>query len=378
MDIKERKEDILVSVNGCSKIESLQALRALAFLSIFLFHAHGPFIMVYFAVTVFFVLSGFLLMYRHGEEDGPVSVTDNLRFAAKKISGIYPLHIITMLISVGWYIALMILKGDVLKRILNLFICLGFNITLTQSWIPIDEINVSLNGVAWYLSVIVFLYFLFPWISRLIRRINKTSFLIPVCAVLLLMQILISAVTLDKSYGTWATYIFPVFRVADFFTGCSFGYIYRNRKSAGQSVAVATVIEVLAVAITVSVELWKNAVHVGTIARSINNRTTLYILLAVLWIWLFAERRGVITKLLSNRYLIGLGNISAYTYLIHFVFTQYTTFALNFFDITGRGIWTLAIVFEFAATLIATTIYVNLEKKYKILRLSERIFSMKA
>ena len=71
------------------KIESLQALRALAFLSIFLVHANGPFIMGYFAVTVFFVLSGFLLMYRHGEEERPVSVTDNLRFAAKKISGIY-------------------------------------------------------------------------------------------------------------------------------------------------------------------------------------------------------------------------------------------------------------------------------------------------
>ena len=86
----------------------------------------------------------------------------------------------------------------------------------------------------------------------------------------------------------------------------------------------------------------------------------------------------MITKLLSNRYLIGLGNISAYTYLIHFVFTQYTTFALNYFDITGRGIWTLAIFFEFAATLIATKIYVNLEKKYKILRISERFSSVKA
>lgn len=52
-----------------SKIMSLQALRALAFLGIFLSHTNCFIQWPWLGVSTFFVLSGFLMMRTHGGEN---------------------------------------------------------------------------------------------------------------------------------------------------------------------------------------------------------------------------------------------------------------------------------------------------------------------
>lgn len=47
---------------------------------------------------------------------------------------------------------------------------------LLQSWYPDAGVNVSLNGVAWYLSTATFLYFMFPYIMMLIKKIYEKKF----------------------------------------------------------------------------------------------------------------------------------------------------------------------------------------------------------
>jgi len=64
--------------------------------------------------------------------------------------------------------------GRNIKSVIKLVGELGLNITLLQTWFPYAPINVSLNGVAWYLSVTLFLYFMFPYIARLIRGEGDT------------------------------------------------------------------------------------------------------------------------------------------------------------------------------------------------------------
>ena len=67
------------------RIESLQALRAFSFLGIFLSHAGSPVSWPALGVSVFFVLSGFLMSYTYHDRDMTASVRNNLRFAISKI-----------------------------------------------------------------------------------------------------------------------------------------------------------------------------------------------------------------------------------------------------------------------------------------------------
>lgn len=69
------------------KIPSLQGVRAMAFLSIFLFHITvvgrwGPY-----GVSIFLVLSGFLMSYHYGSkcERLPRGIVSRLRYAYQKI-----------------------------------------------------------------------------------------------------------------------------------------------------------------------------------------------------------------------------------------------------------------------------------------------------
>lgn len=143
-------------------IASLQGLRALAFFGIFLSHAKMPFAWSTLSVSIFFVLSGFLLYYRDRINYSKMppffahsSLINNIIFSIKKIKKLYKLHIITMILVIP-------LCTLSIGTVATIFL----NIVLLQCWGPLSSINVSLNGVAWYLSTIMFLYFMFPYIKK--------------------------------------------------------------------------------------------------------------------------------------------------------------------------------------------------------------------
>ena len=141
-------------MNNREKINSLQSLRALAFIGIFLQHAGAEHIKwSSLGVSVFFVLSGFLLVISNYErEDTVLSFLTNFKYSCRKVKNIYPLHIITMVLCLLLDILAIIRKWSV-GRALTLLGETALNIPLLQSWYPKHSVNVSLNGVAWYLSV---------------------------------------------------------------------------------------------------------------------------------------------------------------------------------------------------------------------------------
>ena len=92
------------------RIESLQIVRGIAFLLLYLFHAIRTFpgegrIYRFFAtglgtwgVSVFFVLSGFLMVYSYWDRPPQAALMSSARFALNKIAKLYPLHIIMLLV----------------------------------------------------------------------------------------------------------------------------------------------------------------------------------------------------------------------------------------------------------------------------------------
>lgn len=358
-------------MNGSNeKITSIQALRALSFLGIFLCHAEAKFLQwPSLGVAVFFVLSGYLMYYNYSEKDIECSLKANALFSWSKIKKLYLLHIITMCGSLIFYTVVRIYNGLTANDALYLLGVTGLNATLLQSWIPDCYINVSLNGVSWYLSAAVFLYFMFPYLKRFIdkkstRYLTVTSVIILVLEIAVCIPWLILSDTNNSAY-IWFMYSFPVFRLGDFYIGCCLGKCYTVKKSQGKATLLKySVFEIAATALTVLVSLWMKRPFGNPILTATQNGTTAYIPLAVIWIILFLNKKGIITKILTNKITVFIGNISAYAFLTHYVVIQYIVGAIRFFDLNLSFTQNvIKIVVELACTIIATLIFMKLFKK---------------
>ncbi len=346
---------------------------------VFLAHAGCSLNWSRFGVSVFFCLSGFLLVCTSGNEDtmkrgGVVAeVKNNIRYSYEKIKKLYPLHLVTMFLALLIPVLMFIVKKEAVNSIKELVIAFFANLFLVQTWIPSMEINIALNGVAWYLSVSAFLYFCFPWIFRGIRKIKKEWVLYVISAGILIMQILFSMLflRLTNVAGTtwvWATYFFPLFRLGDFVIGANACIFYqRHLKDQKRNGILASILEIVALFLLIGYEWYREKATGGSLLSvSLINWTTLYIPISVIWIILFTKKQGILTTLCTNFVTVWLGNISGYMFLIHFVVTQYVGNALNFCDITlEKWQWGICYVVEFLLTVLGALLWARIAKRAK-------------
>ncbi|MBR5177782.1 MAG: acyltransferase [Lachnospiraceae bacterium] len=352
------------------KIASLQALRTFAFLGIFLRHADCRLNWPSLGVSIFFVMSGFLMMYRYYDKKISVTLTDNLKFAINKIKKLYPLHLITMGFMLLLSIIIFLYQGNLAQNILNLIFKIGLNISLTQSWVPKSDLNVSLNGVSWYLSATLFMYFMFPYIKKLIVSTKRTTLLFWGIITLLLQVVLCIPMLYifgDNSEAyIWFMYQFPIFRLGDFFVGCIMGKIFREKGNFEQdknNIVLWTVIEFGFAVVSLIILLWP--VNIDFVLLKVaKNWTTRYILLAAGWIYLFVIKKGLFTKLCDNKVFVFLGNISAYMFLIHYVIIRYTSNILEYMDIS-LNVWekSVVIIGELIVTIALSTLFSRIRIK---------------
>lgn len=353
------------------RIDSLQALRAWAFLGIFFLHA-GLMNFIDCAklgVSVFFVMSGFLMTYSYENAEFMTSPGKCLSFSLGKIKKLYPLHLITMIASAVLSAAALASHGCRPGSIIKLCGEIVLNVTLLQSWVPDSRINVSLNGVAWYLSVALFLYFMFPWIKKAIERNSLIRLcIISICilaAEISACILLIGIVGSGSPIYIWFMYCFPVFRLGDFFTGCVLKRIFCECSVKNIGMARATIYEVLAAAITVLALIWLHQKPRNIILQALNNWTTIYIPLASVWVILFAVCKGWLTRILSNKAAVFVGNISAYAFLIHYVLIQYASSLLDYMKTPAEG-WSKAILVsaELALSIALSVLYKHFQDRF--------------
>lgn len=144
-----------------NKLLSMDFLRGLACILVFITHVQLKYSYGFGAqgVSIFIILSGFLLAYNHADFTYPVSFKDATIFAIRRIKKLYPLHIVTTVMMISFF-AFGENKYEV-KQIISRFL---LNVVLLQEWIPIQDR--SINPVSWYLCLMLFLYFVFPFVLR--------------------------------------------------------------------------------------------------------------------------------------------------------------------------------------------------------------------
>jgi peptidoglycan/LPS O-acetylase OafA/YrhL len=334
-------------------LPALTSLRFFAAAMIVLFHCENTFGFqpgYYYpfhlpqAVSLFFVLSGFILTLAYPTLEG---WGERGRFLLARFSRVWPAHVVGLLLAVrllGW-------QSYGIFSNLGLF---GLNLSLLHSWFPIPALNFSYNRVSWSISTEFAFYLFFLILIPNWRRTWYVKLALAFGAVLgmgwLCFRLHVPAYdSTGQQMDVHAMmYLNPVTRVFEFVLGMSCCLAWQGlqpRLKLGRFSGTLLELAALGLAGTAmyfTPTLAEAAVKVEWLGHPARNwlfhagaAPAFAVLILVL-----ALGRGWISRSLEFRPLVLLGEISYSMYLLHdLVLRWYTTSSNAFEDLPARGMF---------------------------------------
>lgn len=316
-----------------NRIITLETLRAFAFIGVMVSHS-GISVLNGFgglSVSIFLILCGFVSVYSQYEKKITPSLTNNIKYAFNKIRKLYPLHVFMTILALVFCFV-----GDEVEPLFNILIKLILNLLLVQEWFPIN--GRSINGVSWYLCVMILFYFVFPYfLSRMKQSYSVSKAKRNIC-VLFIFQIIIGIIgyliatievkndfSIVRNTTQWIIYYHPISRLVDMVIGCNLGYIFLQNKV--KQVKKATIKE----AVTILFAIFDVIIYALLVYRceyyaygaSLTGKemwwsyVLLFTPISMLLVYLFACGQGKITHFLSNKFILYFAKISSTGFLIH-------------------------------------------------------------
>lgn len=222
------------------RILSVQGLRAIACICVFLAHSWGAsndFLSSMISdlgrlgVLTFFLLSGVLTSRKLQRATSDNAIKDGIKYAINKIIKIYPLYILTTLVMLIITFDLFFLVEWVQSKI-GMIARLGLHILLLQSYVPRLGVAYSFNGPAWFLSVCLLLWLLTPMIIKVLKRINREWYpFLGIVLFVLQLCYLIVVFNLHLAEQRWFMYVCPLINLLIYIQGILWGggYTYRTK-----------------------------------------------------------------------------------------------------------------------------------------------------
>ena len=286
-----------------NNISSLNGLRALATIGIFLFHS-GLLPQGTFPVTLFFMLSGFLFGYSKRGRNDFTSYGDYLkRYFLKKVKQFYPLHLITLIAAlfIGGVVFRPFDTDTVLSFVCNLFLVHPF-------WPPYAF---SFNGLSWYLAIALFLYLIAYIILKATDQVKSRMALVVFSFVLL---VLISTFNIIRLCGvSIRLYTSPFYRILDFALGYAISMWYSETKLSGKKLKTLEIILPIIFVIQYSISF----VIGQKTGFSFNEIPGYYTPIFAAMIFVYAHNSGFVSKILSARVFATIAYYSFEFYMVH-------------------------------------------------------------
>jgi peptidoglycan/LPS O-acetylase OafA/YrhL len=190
----------------------------------------------YSGVTLFFILSGFILCYNYL----PREFTRH-DFWSARVARILPVYFFALLVSLPFSVRTSHIAG---KAFFPNAIPAAL---LVQAWIP--KTSLTWNAVGWSLSCEAFFYLLFPFLMTPFARFAKNHAAIALAAtwILGLVPSTLYAITLPEgavdaasvAVGLTAIKFNPLIRLPEFLMGIALGVLYLNGKRVARPRLVA-------------------------------------------------------------------------------------------------------------------------------------------
>lgn len=317
--------------NQIKSLDALTGLRFIAAFAVFVHHIAGKFGFSHSqwplgaqAVSFFFVLSGFILTYVYHDR---LTTSSIKKFYFTRWARIWPLHIVCLLLSLSLAFKYWVQLPDFWGK----FLTTSF---LVQSWIPDTSWSFAINGVSWSISTEMFFYLMFP----LFLVGGQKKFWIKYTCLLAGTLILVPTITWFSHFDSLAHIDFyrmahtnPLLRLPEFCTGMAIGWIYLNRSKLesrylNRSIWTDSIAEIGCLGMIVGYQ-WlirhfyvvaqlRNAEWGGPFVGGWFNFSCGCLFFAVI-IYVFSRSQGVISRLVSTKPMVFLGEVSFAFYMIH-------------------------------------------------------------
>jgi peptidoglycan/LPS O-acetylase OafA/YrhL len=287
-------------------IKPLTSFRFLAALVVVIFHydrSHSLFPLTvadfgYEAVTFFFVLSGFILTYTHGLDEG-LNVSRG-EFAALRLTRVLPAYILALIVAFPFFLA-----GNLRIGLQSSFWLGVFTVpSMLQSWWP--PAALLWNPPAWSLSNELFFYAIFPALWNLSRRLPPLILTIAAYTAVVAGS-LVRSIIPENTIG-WENFsaYFPLLNLPQFFLGVTLGRLFLRKGISPTSNAIFLV----SILLVISVAALKGDF------RWLASNASLCLVFGLL-IYSLAGLEQQLRHLLSSRYLVILGEASYAIYILH-------------------------------------------------------------
>jgi peptidoglycan/LPS O-acetylase OafA/YrhL len=334
-------------------------------------------------MTLFFVLSGFVIHYNYHHSVG-IGRHGNFDFLIARFSRLYPLFFVVFMVD---FIHLLALQGYLTGAPhfdIDLFGPLPFFLSFTQAWwfIPFDgtalydhytrlSSHAQATGLMWSLSVECLLYLSYPifsaWLSR--RRGWSLATLAIVIATTGTLYFAwagfchhaISASgtaefgthALGEQFFGWVSFYSPLGRMTEFAMGAAGAQYYLS--SGGRSRFSAKLPGLSGAVLAVAIAVWTSSIRVsGFNVSVIGPLVACFVLLAVF-------RQTWISQLFSKPLLVKCGEASYSLYLLHF-YTIHELAAPNSVELETPGRVVVLIVGVVISAILARGFYLWFER----------------
>jgi peptidoglycan/LPS O-acetylase OafA/YrhL len=263
----------------------------------------------YIGVSFFYVLSGFVLghAYERRLRDRTIS---RAHYFSLRIARIFPLHWIVTAPLLFW----VLLKGHEPTPSTVIL-----NLSLLQTWVADISVYFSLNGPSWSISNEIFFSLLLPWLVLIPTPSLKRLLIVGAGLVALLAIAVQTPAGLQVFPVRIHQFLFeinPVVRTLEFAVGLLMLRLYREN---GSTWKASTAAELVALATWPAMML---GLSFSGLPSAFHQLLTLPLMATLIYV--MARGGGQISRLLSRRWLVLLGDASFALYLTHLLIVNFT------------------------------------------------------